>query len=123
MMIIDKTDIWDMLGYGAIGIPTNGYINRNGAGVMGAGLALDAKTRYPGIEYELGMLLKREGNAVGWLRFLPDQLIAVPVKPCFLDLKTEEDKAKVLPNATSTESAIPFQVTTAKPILILSNLR
>lgn len=101
MMILENTDIWSLVEKGAIGIPTNGFVTRNGAGVMGAGLALDAKTRYPGIVFDLGAHLRREGNVVGWLRTDPHQLISIPVKPSFIKLETPEHKFKILPKVRS----------------------
>ena len=103
MLIIKNKDIWDYLNEGAIGIPTNGFITRNGSGVMGAGLAKQAKDRFLGIEYDLGTLLKTEGKQVGWLRrrtFLKaeqENLIAVPVTPCFFKISTEEQKESIIP--------------------------
>ena len=97
MLFLENTDIWSLVDQGAIGIPTNGYISRNGAGVMGAGLALDAKNRYPGIVFDLGTHLRREGNVVGWLRKDPHQLISIPVKPWFMKLETHEQRIKILP--------------------------
>lgn len=55
MLILENTDIWSLVDEGAIGIPTNGFVTRNGAGVMGAGLAYDAKNRYPGIGIHSGI--------------------------------------------------------------------
>ena len=59
-------------------ITTNGYVKVNGCAVMGRGVALQAKTRYPGIDTALGSLLKAEGNHVGIIA--PYLLIALPVK-------------------------------------------
>lgn len=102
MLIIENKDIWYFLDRGAIGIPTNGFITRNGTGVMGAGLAKQAKIKFPGIEYDLGNLLKTEGNQVGWIRRATllktrqENLIAVPVKPCFLKIDVEEQKEFII---------------------------
>lgn len=106
MLIIKNKDILDYLNEGTIGIPTNGFITRNGSGVMGDGLAKQAKDRFPGIEYDLGRLLKTEGNQIGWIRrrtFLKveqveqENLIAIPVKPCSLKISTEEQKEFIIP--------------------------
>ena len=39
-------------------ITTNGMVRKDGAAVMGRGCALEAKQRFPGVEYLLGRLLK-----------------------------------------------------------------
>lgn len=97
MMILENQDIWSLVDKGAIGIPTNGWVSRNGAGVMGAGLAYDAKNRYPGIVYDLGTLIKRESHVVGWLRKEPHQIISIPVKPSFHKIENQNQKRKILP--------------------------
>lgn len=97
MLILENQDIWALTSQGAIGIPTNGAVSRNGVGVMGAGLAYDAKNRYPGIVYELGLHLRKNGNVVGWLRKEPHQIIAIPVKPSFYKIENQNQKRKILP--------------------------
>jgi hypothetical protein len=101
MLILENTDIWSLVEKGAIGIPTNGFVSRNGAGVMGAGLAYDAKDRYPGIVFDLGTHIRREGNVVGWLRKEPHQIIAIPVKPSFHKIENQNQKKKILPKVRS----------------------
>jgi hypothetical protein len=101
MLILENTDIWTLVDQGVIGIPTNGFVSRNGAGVMGAGLAWDAKNRYPGIVFDLGLLIRREGNVVGWLRQEPHQIIAIPVKPSFQKIENLNQKKKLLPKVRS----------------------
>ena len=102
MLILENTDILTLVDKGAIGIPTNGYVSRNGVGVMGAGLAKQAKIKFPGIEYDLGNLLKTEGNQVGWIRrrtfkkVEQENLVAIPVKPCFLKIDVEEQKEFII---------------------------
>jgi hypothetical protein len=98
MMILENTDILTLVDKGAIGIPTNGFISRNGAGVMGAGLAYDVKNRYNGIVYDLGLLIKREGHIVGWIR---KPFISIPVKPCFYKIENQNQKKKILPKVRS----------------------
>lgn len=44
-------------------IATNGVVN-NGKAVMGRGSALEAALRFPGIEFNLGELIKNKGNRV-----------------------------------------------------------
>ena len=52
------------LNVSAIVITTNGDTRQDGAAVMGRGVALEAKRRWPGIEYRLGDLLRKDGNHV-----------------------------------------------------------
>lgn len=48
----------------AICITTNGFVNSQGSNTMGAGCALQAKQRWPGIQMVLGGWIRQEGNAV-----------------------------------------------------------
>ena len=71
-------NIWDYFGeYSSIVIPTNGSIKRNGAAVMGKGLALQARERFKGIDKILGGLLQSYGE-IPFL--LPYNLISFPTK-------------------------------------------
>jgi len=51
----------------ALCITTNGYIKANGCGVMGRGIAKQAKSRIPAIERLLGQHLRDNGNHTGML--------------------------------------------------------
>ena len=76
-------NIWDYLGEKdvVLCITTNGYVKGNGAAVMGRGVALQAKSHFPGIEYELGKLIKDHGNLVQFLTgAMTAAVIAFPVK-------------------------------------------
>lgn len=109
MLLLENANIWDMLDEGAIGIPTNGFIKRNGDGVMGAGLAKEAMSRFPGISYELGSHLKKNGNTVGWLLTQP-QILAIPVKPVSIKINTQSDFKYILSrvkNNYSIGSTVP----------------
>lgn len=48
----------------AIAITTNGIRRKDGAAVMGAGVAKAAAQRYPGLDQRLGDLLAKSGNHV-----------------------------------------------------------
>lgn len=100
-MRIVEGDIWEYVYSSVIGIPTNGYLTRNGCGVLGRGLALQAKQRYPDIVYQFGFHLKRYGHCVGFMMQPPIKLISVPVKPCYLEIKTPEDLENILPSVVS----------------------
>lgn len=66
----------------AIVITTNGTVRRDGALVMGRGCALQAKRRFPGIEYKAGSMVEHYGNrALNLGLFLPRTRIwTMPVK-------------------------------------------
>jgi len=56
-----RNDLWAELNtgkYDAVLIPTNGAYNRHGEAIMGAGVARQARDKYPGIEKKLGLFLK-----------------------------------------------------------------
>lgn len=57
-------DIWKLAQNKVLCISTNGIINRAGALVMGKGIALEAKRRYPGIDYKAGQFVSKHGNNV-----------------------------------------------------------
>ena len=77
-------DLWDLArdNGGVILITTNGTIKKNGLGVMGRGVAWQAKTRYPNsdLERRLGDLLRSVGNVPGILTYQIPPLISFPVK-------------------------------------------
>ena len=77
-MIEVRGNIWDYPS-NVICITTNGITRKDGAAVMGRGVAHQAKTRYPGIEYQLGRLLNEEGNHV-WFIFKGKLFLTFPVK-------------------------------------------
>jgi len=45
-----------------INITTNGFVKKNGSGVMGAGVAKQAREKFKGIESDLGNAVKQNGN-------------------------------------------------------------
>lgn len=59
-------------------IPTNGSVRKDGACVMGRGVALQAKKRYHELPYELGRKLVEGGNNV--YTFKDYGLLSFPVK-------------------------------------------
>lgn len=62
--MIEKTgDFWREHG-DAFVITTNGTIKTSGACVMGRGIALEAKNRFPGIDKTLGREISNHGNRV-----------------------------------------------------------
>lgn len=58
-------NIFDYAGPGnVIVIPTNGNVTAYGKAVMGKGVALQAKQRWPKLPTDLGKVLKRDGNRI-----------------------------------------------------------
>jgi hypothetical protein len=95
-------DIWE---YPAdvICITTNGVLTKAGNGVMGRGVALQAKERFPGIEKQLGRSLKEYGNqCVVWTG---------PYQPiCFFPVKhhwrEQADVALIIRSAVQLEAIV-----------------
>lgn len=83
-------DIWRWHSDGwFVGITTNGVVKRNGECVMGRGVALDARDKFPGFAKELGTHIRQHGNVVGM--FPHHKIFTFPVKyrwnePADLDL-------------------------------------
>jgi len=72
-------DIWNYWERGNwIVIPTNGNVNKYGCAIMGKGLALEAKERFPNLSYELGRRLSMVG--INLEIFFEYRIIAFPVK-------------------------------------------
>lgn len=62
-------------------LTTNGIVKKDGACVMGRGCAYEAKTRFPGMEFRLGELLREHGNRVMRLgRYGGTMIASFPVK-------------------------------------------
>ena len=69
-----KANFWDVyLDYDVICVTTNGVTKLDGSLVMGAGIALDFKLRFQGLDKILGKLVKEKGNKVHLINF-SDQL-------------------------------------------------
>lgn len=56
-MILEKGNMWDVFGQGIFMITTNPIRRNDGAVVMGRGIALEAKTRFPKLPYDFGNAL------------------------------------------------------------------
>lgn len=81
-MIEAYGDIWDHAeDYDIIVVTTNGFTKNNGEAVMGRGIALEAKSRYPNLPAKLGTLLKKYGNHVFRIEYPNQIIITFPVKP------------------------------------------
>jgi hypothetical protein len=78
-------------------VPTNGSIRKDGACVMGRGVALQAKKRYGTLPYELGTKIAASGNNV--FTFKDYGILTFPVKHKWFenaDLTLIEASAKQL---------------------------
>ena len=66
-MILERGDMWSAFGSGIFMITTNPIRRKDGAVVMGRGIALEAKTRFPNLPYDFGKQLERfpHLNSVG----------------------------------------------------------
>lgn len=93
-----KGDLWQFHGSGAwIVVTTNGATRRDGACIMGRGVALQAAQIYPKLPFELGDQIRMFGNHV----FLFDErkIASFPVKHSWeqkADLKLIESSARQL---------------------------
>lgn len=80
----ESADLWSFYGEGhPIVITTNGAMNGRGECVMGRGVALQAKQRFPGLPKSLGKILRSDGNHVYWFPTL--HLFTFPVKETWTD--------------------------------------
>lgn len=90
-MIEAYGNIWDHYKeYDALVITTNGFVKKNGEAVMGRGIALEAKKRFPWLPKSLGAYLMEFGNHVNYFGADYDHytgwslsIITFPVKPEF----------------------------------------
>jgi hypothetical protein len=98
-MKVIKNNIWKYHNPGYVVITTNGNINKNGECIMGKGIALEAKQRYPNLPYLLGQNIQVLGNHVFW--YLDAHIITFPTKHNWRDkssLELIEQSAKELLN-------------------------
>jgi O-acetyl-ADP-ribose deacetylase (regulator of RNase III) len=72
-----KGNLWDYQANWRA-IPTNGMIKSNGELVMGAGVALQAKVRYPKLAKVIGEFVSQCGNIVGWIQEY--RIVSFPTK-------------------------------------------
>ena len=80
-------------------ITTNGVVKTDGEAVMGAGVALEAKKRWPDLPARLGDCITRLGNKVFRFPYLKNTIITFPVKNHFkqkADLDLIEESCKKL---------------------------
>lgn len=117
------------------GITTNGFVKNSGAAVMGRGVALQARQKFPGLDFIVGEIIQTKGNHVALIDSLG--LFIFPVKHNWYekaDLYLIERSAKELKEiAESLPSQIfvmpvpgigngRLELSTVWPILQLCNL-
>jgi len=61
-MILERGNMWDAFGQGIFMITTNPIVRKDGAVVMGRGIALEAKTRFPELPFLFGERLQENGG-------------------------------------------------------------
>lgn len=77
-------DLWAFHAAGHwVVITTNGTVRHDGACVMGRGIALQAKERFPDLPYALGDRLRQHGNRV--FAFPRWRIFTFPVKDAWSD--------------------------------------
>lgn len=108
------SNLWNAIvdGTNAIVITTNGAVRKDGAAIMGRGVALQAKQRYPDIEYLLGSLIKENGNHVCLITGKIPGIISFPVKHHWrqkADLKLINQSAIELVSLVDILSPLPSQ--------------
>ena len=103
IMLTEMTgNIWDYVATHKIIIPTNRL------GVMGAGLALEAKKRYPGIQTAYQHALKSmEDKGIPWWHDSFPDLILAPTKRHWKDKSNLNDLADILSKLSEIEGG-PF---------------
>lgn len=84
-MLEEFGDFWTIQGDVRC-ITTNGALRVNGNAIMGKGIALQAKLRYPKIEFTLGRLIQKYGNHAF---YLGNGLISFPTKHDWRDNKSD----------------------------------
>lgn len=103
-----KDDIWKYYDQGNwICITTNGFVKNNGECVMGRGVALQCKQRFPMFPKILGDAIVKNGNVVNM--FVNYRLITLPVKHNWwekADLELIEKSIKALTKVRPIEGNI-----------------
>jgi hypothetical protein len=89
-MLEEFGDFWTIQG-DARCITTNGALRANGDAIMGKGIALQTKQRYPRIETTLGRLIQKYGNRVF---YIGHGLISFPTKHHWRDHESDIELIK-----------------------------
>jgi hypothetical protein len=91
-----KGNLWNGIGRAdAVIITTNGFVRKDGRATMGAGVALQARHRFPNIDKELGKLINENGSIVQPIREVNGTfLVSFPTKPIFATREDVLDRLK-----------------------------
>lgn len=112
-----KGNIWDYHNQGYfITITTNGEVDRNNHAIMGAGIAKQAKEKFPSLPNTLGTSLMTKGN-IPFL-FPEFRIITLPTKEEWRkpsDLTLIVDSCKTLVDIVNNFSSIPIPIYLPKP--------
>jgi hypothetical protein len=74
-------DLWELARGGVLAVTTNGCVDGRGEAVMGRGVALQAKRRFPGVAAKLGKYIQQYGNRCFDLgQFGEYRLVSFPTK-------------------------------------------
>lgn len=80
-MQIVYADLWNLAHGAVLAITTNGTVKKDGACVMGRGIAREAAEKFPELPYRLGNYLNRYGNRCFNLGIWENyRLVSFPVK-------------------------------------------
>jgi hypothetical protein len=99
-----KGDIWKFIGKSdAICITTNGCIDKKGNNIMGAGIAKEAKERFPDLPHNIGFVIDTFGNSVYLVKAvgvelktgLLTKIMTFPTKPEWI--RVNKFKSNILP--------------------------
>lgn len=83
-----QADLWSYQFNATIVITTNGTIRKDGACVMGRGVARQAVTLYPSLPHTLGDMIKKGGNHVHYIS--DPNIFSFPVKHNWWELADVE---------------------------------
>lgn len=90
-------------------IPTNGVIKKNGEAVMGAGLALQAKIRFPSLPKRLAAKIEQLGNHVAIFEDI--KIITFPTKNNWKD----KSLLRLIEQSCIEIASLPYNDTFAIP--------
>ena len=93
-MRVIKDNIWNYGENCIICIPTNGFVKKNGCGVMGRGLAKECLNIFPGIDKKLGEGIITNGNIP--FELAENKIYSFPVKPNSDFIFEEKDYDKII---------------------------
>lgn len=126
----ERRDLWHFLNdpkedrdVTALVITTNGFVKGNGSAVMGRGCAAEAKRRFPGIEYDLGKSIIKNGNITSIISDDP-LIVAFPVKSGELWVTEDCKLSKILPQYRerfSQDDKVPGWMLEASSVLIFES--